>query len=251
MIVIPAIDILGGRAVRLDKGEYGSSTTYDDDPVEAARRWVDQGASLLHVVDLDGAREGSPANLEITARIVSGAGAPVQAGGGIRTLEGIQDLLEIGVSRVVIGTAAVRDPGFLAEALELAGPERVVVAADARNGEVAVEGWTEGSGLPATEAVELLGERGARRFLFTAIETDGTMEGPDLQALTSVAEATPHRVIASGGIGSLSDLEILASRAPANVDSVIVGKALYEGRFSVAEAIGAIGGNGTDEDGVR
>ena len=240
MILLPAIDILGARAVRLEKGEYGSSKVYEDDPVVAAARWVEQGAEFLHVVDLDGAREGRPVNLDVTGRIVSEVGVPVQVGGGIRDLEGIGLLLDAGASRVVIGTAAIRDPEFLDEALRAAGAEKVVVAVDARAGEVSVEGWTEGSGLPATEAVVRLGSIGAERFLFTAIETDGTMEGPDMNALAEVAGATPHPVIASGGVGDLGDLRTLASGAPSNVDSVIVGKALYEQRFSVSEAIGAL-----------
>jgi phosphoribosylformimino-5-aminoimidazole carboxamide ribotide isomerase len=239
VIVIPAIDILGGRAVRLNQGEYVSSTVYEDDPLEAATRWVDQGAELLHVVDLDGAREGRAVNLSGVGAIVSELGIPVQSGGGVRDLETVESLLEAGVSRVVLGTAAIRDPDFFARAVEFAGAERIVVAVDARSGEVSVQGWTEGSGIPVTDAVRSLGQQGARRFLFTAIETDGTMEGPDLSSLALVANTTEHPVIASGGVGSLSDLESLADGAPQNVEAVIVGKALYEGRFTVTEAIEA------------
>lgn len=237
MILLPAIDILGANAVRLEKGEYGSSKVYDGDPVAASSRWVDQGAEFLHVVDLDGAREGRPVNIEITKKIVSEAGVPVQAGGGVRDLAGVEALLEVGVARVVIGTAAIRDPEFLSEALRVAGPERVVAAVDSRAGEVSVEGWTEGSGLAVSDAVADLGAAGVRRFLFTSIETDGTMEGPDLGALARVAGSTPYPVIASGGVGDLDDLHALVSAAPPNVESVIIGKALYEGRFTVSEAI--------------
>jgi phosphoribosylformimino-5-aminoimidazole carboxamide ribotide isomerase len=239
VIVFPAIDILDGRAVRLHKGEYGSPTVYTNDPLEAARRWADQGAEFLHIVDLDGAREGRPVNLESIELITSELGIPVQTGGGVRALTTVEQLIAAGVSRVVVGTAAMRDPDFLAAALELAGDDRIVVAVDARGGEVSVEGWTEGSGVPVSEAVGDLGQRGARRFLFTAIETDGTMEGPDLESLSAVAGSTPYPVIASGGVGTLSDLSELAASAPANVEGVIVGKALYEGRFDVSEAIQA------------
>lgn len=239
MIVLPAIDILDGRAVRLHKGAYDSSTVYEDEPFEAAARWVDQGAEFLHIVDLDGAREGRPVNLEAIGKITARLGVPVQAGGGVRSLDTVKALLEAGVARVVIGTAAFRDPDFLDRSLEEAGASRVVVAVDARSGDVSVEGWTETSGVPASEAVVDLGERGARRFLYTAIETDGTMEGPDHASLSVVAGSTPYPVIASGGVGSLSDLRELASSSPPNVDSVIVGKALYEGRFDVGQAIEA------------
>lgn len=239
MIVIPAIDILDGRAVRLHRGDYGSSRVYEDDPLTAATRWVEQGAEVLHVVDLDGAREGRPVNLSRIGDIASDLGVPVQAGGGIRDLASVSGLLEAGVSRVVVGTAAIRDPKFLAEAIEIDGSDRIVVAVDSRAGEVSVEGWTEGSGIPVSDAVADLGGRGATRFLFTAIETDGTMQGPDIESLNAVASATPHPVIASGGVGTLSDLEQLSAESSGNVEAVIVGKALYEGRFTVAEAIEA------------
>lgn len=240
MIVLPAIDILGGRAVRLHRGEYGASTIYEDSPMDAAARWVEQGAEFLHVVDLDGAREGRPVNLADVAEVSTGVGVPIQVGGGVREISTVDALLEAGVARVVIGTAAIRDPEFLAAAIELAGPDRIVIAIDARSGEVSLQGWTEGSGVTASDAAVDLGDRGARRFLFTAIETDGTMEGPDIEALSAVAESTSHPVIASGGIGTLDDLELLSSRAPGNVEAVIVGKALYEGRFTVAEAVEAV-----------
>lgn len=240
MIVLPAIDILGGRAVRLHKGDYGDSTVYRDDPIEAAALWVEGGAEILHVVDLDGARDGLPVNLEPIAAIASELGVPVQAGGGVRSLDTVERLIEAGVSRVVMGTAAIRDPELLSEAIDLVGAERIVVAVDSRAGEVSLDGWTEGSGVEVEQAVVDLGATGARRFLFTAIETDGTMQGPNIAALDSVADATPWAVIASGGIGTLDDLRSLAARARGNVEGVIVGKALYEGRFTVAEAIEAV-----------
>ena len=242
MIVIPAIDILHGRAVRLHRGEYDSPRVYEDDPLMAATRWVAQGADILHVVDLDGAREGRPVNISRIGEIASDLGVPVQAGGGVRDLANVREFLEAGVSRVVVGTAAIRDPEFLAGAIEIDGSDRIVVAVDARAGEVSVEGWTEGSGIPVSDAVADLGAKGAKRFLFTAIETDGTMEGPDIGSLKSVAGATPHPVIASGGVGTLSDIELLASDSPPNVEAVIIGKALYEGRFTVAEAKEAASG---------
>lgn len=240
---MPAIDILGGKAVRLHKGEYDSATVYGDEPAEVAARWIEGGAEVLHVVDLDGAREGRCVNIDRVAEIASSSsGVVVQAGGGVRGLDTVESLIEAGVDRIVIGTAAIRDPAFLAEAIGAVGPERIVVAVDSRDGEVSLEGWTEGSGVPATEAVARLGDSGARRFLFTSIETDGTMEGPDIAALGQVADATPWPVIASGGVGTLGDLRALAEGSPPNVEGVIVGKALYESRFTVREAIEAARG---------
>ena len=239
MILYPAIDILGGQAVRLLQGDYERETAYDADPVDAAGRWAADGAEFLHVVDLDGAREGSPRNLETVRRIAAAVECPIQVGGGLRDLASVGAALEAGAARVVIGTAALRDPGFLAAALE-AHAEATVVSIDARGGKVSLSGWTETSEKDATEAVGELGERGVRRFLFTAIEVDGTMEGPAIDELNRAAAATEASVIASGGVGNLSDLELLSRVAAPNVEGAIVGRALYERRFTVAEGISAL-----------
>jgi phosphoribosylformimino-5-aminoimidazole carboxamide ribotide isomerase len=241
VILYPAIDIRGGQAVRLLQGDYERETVYDADPVEAASRWADEGAGFLHVVDLDGAREGAPRNLEAVRRIAAAVACPIQVGGGLRDLESIDAVLSAGARRVVIGTAALRDPQLLRQALELHG-ERVVVSVDARCGKVSLSGWTEVSDVDVAVAVAGLGERGVSRFLCTAIEVDGTMEGPALDELARVASRTSARVIASGGVGKLSDLEALAlaGESRENLEGAIVGRALYERRFTVAEGIAAL-----------
>ena len=241
MILYPAIDIRGGQAVRLLKGDYDRETAYDADPVDAARRWADDGAAFLHVVDLDGAKAGRPQNLEAVRRIAAAVDCPIQVGGGLRDAASLDAVLGAGAARVVIGTAALRDPDFLDRALQAHGPD-VVVAIDARAGEVSLEGWTEAGGRQAAEVASELGERGVQRYLFTSIDVDGTMEGPAIDELNDVAATTGARVIASGGVGNLSDLELLARVAAPNVEGAIVGRALYERRFTVAEGNAALGG---------
>jgi phosphoribosylformimino-5-aminoimidazole carboxamide ribotide isomerase len=240
VILYPAIDIRGGQAVRLMQGDYDRETAYDADPVDAARRWADDGAEFLHVVDLDGAKAGSPQNLEAVRRIAAAVRCPIQVGGGLRDTRSVDAVLEAGAERVVIGTAALRDPDFLDRALERHGPD-VVVSIDARAGEVSLEGWTEGGGREAPEVAAELGGRGVQRFLYTSIEVDGTMEGPAIDELNAVAEATSVSLIASGGVGNLADLELLSRVAAPNVEGAIVGRALYEGCFSVADGIEALG----------
>jgi phosphoribosylformimino-5-aminoimidazole carboxamide ribotide isomerase len=240
VILYPAIDIRGGQAVRLTQGDYERETAYDADPVDAAVRWADEGAEFLHVVDLDGAKAGSPQNLDAIRRIAAAVECPVQVGGGLRDPQSVASVLDAGVERVVIGTAALRDPEFLAVALEEQG-ERVVVSVDARHGKVSLAGWTEVSDVDVADAVAQLSERGANRFLCTAIEVDGTMEGPAIGELNRIAAATKAQVIASGGVGDLSHLEDLARQAALNVEGAIVGRALYERKFTVAEAIAALG----------
>lgn len=239
MLLYPAIDIRGGKAVRLLEGDYERETTYDADPVDAAKRWAGEGAGFLHVVDLDGAKAGEPRNLEAVRRIAAAVECPIQVGGGLRDPASVAMLLEAGAARVVIGTAALRDPDFLADALAEHG-ERVVVSVDAREGRVSLSGWTETSDVDVVSAVESLSERGVARFLCTAIEVDGTMEGPAIEQLHEIATATTSQVIASGGVGTLGHLEQLAATAPPNLEGAIVGKALYERKFTVAEGIGAL-----------
>ncbi len=234
MILYPAIDIRGGQAVRLLQGDYARETVFDADPVDAARRWAGDGAEFLHVVDLDGAKAGASQNLDAVRWIAAAVDCPIQVGGGLRDAESVAAVLEAGAERVVIGTAALRDPEFLDEVLAEHG-ERVVVSVDARDGKVALAGWTEAGEEGVVETVAELSSRGVARFLCTAIEVDGTMEGPALGELSRIAAATAGRVIASGGVGSLSDLKALAREAAPNVEGVIVGRALYEHRFTVAE----------------
>jgi phosphoribosylformimino-5-aminoimidazole carboxamide ribotide isomerase len=240
LILFPAIDIRGGKAVRLIQGDYAQETKYDDDPVVAARRWVDGGAGWLHVVDLDGARAGEPVNLEHVRRIVAAVSVPVQLGGGLRDSKKVEEAISSGAERVVLGTAAVRDPE-MAEAIAAAHGDRVVASVDARSGKVAAEGWTQASELDTREVIAELTRRGLTRFVYTPVDVDGLMEGPDLDSLREVAGATDGEVIYSGGIGSLDDLRAVAGLGLENVEGVIVGRALYEQRFTVAEARAALG----------
>jgi phosphoribosylformimino-5-aminoimidazole carboxamide ribotide isomerase len=239
LILYPAIDIRDGRAVRLIQGDYERETAYDDDPVMAARRWAEEGARWLHVVDLDGARVGEPVNLEHARRIVAAVNVPVQLGGGLRDSKKVEDAISSGAERVVLGTAAVRDPEMV-EAIAAAHGDRVVASVDSRSGKVAAEGWTESSDLGTGEVVTALSERGIRRFVYTPVDVDGLMEGPDLDSLREVAKATESELIYSGGVGSLDDLRALAGLGIENLGGVIVGRALYEGRFSVAEGEAAL-----------
>jgi phosphoribosylformimino-5-aminoimidazole carboxamide ribotide isomerase len=234
VILYPAIDIRAGRAVRLIQGDYERETVYDADPAEAASRWAGEGAGFLHVVDLDGAREGRPVNVEAVRRIVERVNVPVQVGGGLRDRGAVATTLEAGAERVVLGTAALRNPAFLEAALAAHG-EQVVVSVDARGGRVALQGWTEAGEVEATAAIRDLTRIGVRRFVFTPIEVDGTMRGPGLLELGRAARATDAELIYSGGIGALGDLRSLAAGVPENVGGVIVGRALYEGRFTVTE----------------
>jgi len=238
VILYPAIDIRGGQAVRLLQGDYERETAYDADPVDAAKRWAGEGAEFLHVVDLDGAKAGEPRNLGAVARIADAVECPIQVGGGLRDAEAVQQVLDAGAARVVIGTAALKNPEFLQAMLE-AHSERVVVSVDARAGTVALEGWTAAGEEKAVDAVAALSKRGVARFLCTAIEVDGTMEGPATNQLSEIAAATSAGVIASGGVGTLDHLTSLASSVP-NLDGVIVGRALYERKLTVVEAIAAL-----------
>jgi len=234
LILYPAIDIRGGRTVRLLRGDHDRETVYDTDPVDAAGRWADGGARYLHVVDLDGAREGRPVNLGQVRRIADAVEVPIQLGGGLRDPEVVSEALAAGAERVVLGTAAHADPELLARLIAEHG-ERIVVSVDARQGRVAVEGWTERTATVAAEWLEALGARGVKRFVYTPVDVDGTLDGPALDELPEVARATEAELIYSGGIGSLEDLRILADLGLANLSGVIVGRALYEGRFTVAE----------------
>ena len=244
MILYPAIDVRGGQAVRLTQGDYARETTYDADPVDAAKRWAGEGAEFLHVVDLDGAKAGRPHNLDAVRRIAAAVECPIQVGGGLRDAASVAAVLEAGAERVVIGTAALRDPEFLAAALDAHG-ERVVVSVDARRGQVALDGWTEKTGRDAAETVRDLSEQGVDRFLCTEIDVDGTMVGPAIEELERVASAARlSKIIASGGVGTISDLHALAELAETNynLEGAIVGRALYEREFTVAKGMEALRG---------
>ena len=236
MRLYPAIDILDGNAVRLVRGDFAARTVYETDPLGAAGAWVKAGARHLHVVDLDGARSGEPVNLEHLRRISAELDVDVQFGGGLRSAQSVRDALGAGAARVLLGTAAFTDPDLLEEVLAVHGPERVLVSVDARGGRVATAGWTARTELSAQDALRSLCGRGVRRFVFTDVDRDGMLEGPDLAEVRRLAGAVDAALVYSGGIGRLADLEDLARLRAPNLDGVIVGKALYEQRFTVAEA---------------
>jgi phosphoribosylformimino-5-aminoimidazole carboxamide ribotide isomerase len=240
VILYPAIDIRGGHAVRLTQGDYARETEYDADPVDAALRFADAGVHVLHVVDLDGAKAGEPVNLKTIRRIADAVPFPIQVGGGLRSAACVSSVLRAGAEHVVIGTAAMRDPDFLDEMVRAHG-DRVVVSIDARGGKVSLAGWTQTSDVAVTDAVTDLTARGVERFLFTPIEVDGTLAGPGVEQLAEVAAATPKGILYSGGVGSITDLERLRADSAPNVEGVIVGRALYEERFTVADALVALG----------
>jgi phosphoribosylformimino-5-aminoimidazole carboxamide ribotide isomerase len=236
LILYPAIDIRAGHAVRLVQGDYDRETVFDDDPVDAALRWVDQGARALHVVDLDGAREGRPVNLDHVRRICAVAEVPVQVGGGLRSAEDVDEALEAGADRAILGTAAIAEPALI-EALAGRHGERIVVSADARAGKVAVEGWELEASISSPQLIEALAGRGVRTFVYTPVEVDGTLEGPGLEGVRAVCEAagkTGSQLVYSGGIGELEHLRTLSSLGLRALVGVIVGRALYEDRFTVA-----------------
>ncbi|MCB0874626.1 MAG: 1-(5-phosphoribosyl)-5-[(5-phosphoribosylamino)methylideneamino] imidazole-4-carboxamide isomerase [Solirubrobacterales bacterium] len=240
----PAIDIRGGRAVRLLRGDYGRETGYDADPVDAARRWVEGGAGIIHAVDLDGARAGMPSNLDTVARITAAVPVPVQVGGGLRDRRTVEAVFEAGAARAVLGTSAQRNPQLLEE-LAAAHGDRIVASVDARAGRVAVEGWERPTQTAVEDAITELGGRGVRRFVYTPVEVDGTLEGPGIDGLGPILDACTGagaELIYSGGVGSLEDLEALGAFAGGGVGGVIVGRALYEKRFTVAEALDALAG---------
>jgi phosphoribosylformimino-5-aminoimidazole carboxamide ribotide isomerase len=226
MIVIPAIDLRGGKCVRLTQGDYDRETVFDDDPVAVARRWQDAGASWLHVVDLEGARDGLPRQRDTIAAIVEALDIPVQVGGGIRTLSHASDLLEANVTRIVLGTAAVSNPQLVRDVIDAWSAERVVVGVDARGGLVATQGWLETSSVQALDLIARMGESGVQRIVYTDIERDGMLTSPNFDAVTEAA-SLGVAIIASGGVSRLEDLKRLASID--GVEATIVGRALYTG----------------------
>jgi len=234
MILLPAIDILDGKTVRLAQGEFDTAIVYDPDPLDAARRWVAEGARALHVVDLDGAQRGVPANLNHVARITGELHVPVQVGGGLRTPTAVADAISAGAARVVLGTAAFGDVDFLDAVIERYG-DQVVVSVDAREGNFAASGWTEQTEVPAESVIERVRARGVRRFIYSSIDRDGMLSGPDLDEVARIARSVHASLTYSGGVSNLADLEALAGLRQVNLVGVIVGKALYEARFTVAE----------------
>ncbi len=240
MNLYPAIDILGGNAVRLVKGDFEAKKVYDENPLAVARAFAAEGAKRLHVVDLDGAKGGAPVNMLQMASIAEQTGLQIQYGGGLRTREAVDNALAGGAWRVIIGTAVFTAPEVLVHALDKYGPDRVVVGVDARGGHVATHGWLSLTDVPVAEVVARLRDEGVRTFIYTNIDHDGMLEGPDLESTAEVVAAGGEgAVILSGGIGKLEHLRSLPAL---DLDGVIVGKALYERRFTVAEALAVLDG---------
>lgn len=240
MEILPAIDLLGGKCVRLYQGDYNQSQVYHEDPVAVAQQWQAQGASRLHLVDLDGAKTGEPVNLTAIAAIVQALEIPVQVGGGLRHRDQVKQLLDLGVGRVILGTIAVENPDLVGQ-LCAEFPGQIVVGIDARNGKVATRGWLETSTVDAGELAKRMETLGAAAIIYTDIHRDGTMTGPNIEALRELALSLTLPVIASGGVSKLRDLLSLLSLESHGVNGVIIGKALYTGDIQLEEAIRAIG----------
>ena len=235
MRIYPAIDIKDGKCVRLLKGSFSDVTIYGDNPVEMAKKWESAGGEYLHVVDLDGAQKGHGVNANVIGQICKTLQIPVQTGGGIRTMKDIEDKLNCGIARVIIGTSAVRDADFVKRAVERYG-DKIVIGIDAKDSMVAIEGWEEVSDFTAVEFAKRMEALGVASFVYTDIATDGTLKGPNVEAMSEMAAAVSANVIASGGIGNL---EHVKSLVPTGVEGVIIGKALYANTLDLAEAIEA------------
>lgn len=240
MEVIPAIDLLGGQCVRLYQGNYDQAQVFNDNPAQMAKTWADQGATRLHVVDLDGAKQGESVNLAAIQSIVEALDIPVQVGGGLRTVASVERLFAVGVERAILGTAAVEDPELVTE-LCAKYPGRIAVGIDARYGKVATKGWLETSDVMATDLAQRMAQQGVAAIIYTDIHRDGTMTGPNLESLRELAATIDIPVIASGGVSSLSDLVNLVALEGLGVTGAIVGRAIYTGDVNLTQAIKAVG----------
>lgn len=238
MYLLPAIDILDGRAVRLAKGDYNRVTVYNEDPAAQAQLFEEAGAEWIHMVDLNGAKSGVPENIAIIERILRRTNLKIEVGGGIRSLETMARLADAGVSRMVLGTKLVTDPDFAQQAVELYGADMLCAGIDAKGGEVATAGWREGSGVAATELAAQMSAMGYRHLVYTDIARDGMQCGLEVAAYERMAAAFGHPVIASGGVASVADIERLAPVA-SSIEGVIAGRAVYEGTLGVAEGVAA------------
>ncbi|MDF2511421.1 MAG: hisA [Herbinix sp.] len=234
MLLFPAIDIKNGQCVRLRQGSFQDVLVYSDIPLKIAKQWEASGASFIHIVDLDGALVGHSVNDEVIKTIVSEVKIPVQVGGGIRTIKDIENKLSLGVGRVIIGTKAVKDPGFVREAIAKFGRERIVIGIDAKNGMVAIEGWEKVSEYTAVALALEMKKYGVKTIVYTDISKDGMLQGPNIPHTKELADATGLNIIASGGVSSLKDLEMLAEN---NIYGAIIGKALYENKVDLRKAV--------------
>lgn len=235
MLLIPAIDLKNGRCVRLLQGEAAAETVYSDDPAAMARSFEDAGAKRLHLVDLDGAFKGKGANLVSIRSILKNISIPVQLGGGLRNAENIEQMFELGVSSVIVGTMAVKNPDVLEEVIQRFTGEKVILGVDARDRKVSIEGWQEGTEIDDVEFALRWKKFGIQRIVFTDIARDGMLSGPNLEALGDFARRTGLKIVASGGVSSMGDLELLKTLEVDGVDQVISGKAIYEGKLDLKE----------------
>ena len=236
MIIYPAIDIRGGRCVRLTEGRFDAETVFADDPAQLALKWAGLGAEFLHLVDLDGALAGEGKNVPVIQRILKSVSIPVQLGGGIRNLETIEKLLELGVTRLILGSAAVKNPELVAEACKKY-PGHIAVGIDAKNGEVAIEGWGQGSGVAATELAKKMASFGVETIIYTDISRDGMLSGVNVEATAALARACVVPIIASGGVASLDDIRRVKAVEGDGVQGCIIGKAIYTGAVDLKEAL--------------
>ena len=239
MLILPAIDIRGGKCVRLTQGDFGKEKVYSDFPEEQALKWQEEGAKFLHVVDLDGAREGAPTNIFAIKKILESVKIPIEVGGGIRTMEDVEMYMDLGVERVILGSSAVENPDFVKEAAEEFGGEKVVVGIDARNGVVAVHGWNDFGAIKAEELAMQIGDFGISTIIYTDIARDGTLGGVNAKYLASIAEKSGISVIASGGVSSVEDIRNLKKYESSGIIGAIVGKAIYEGILNLPDALKA------------
>ena len=234
--IYPAIDMLGGKCVRLFQGDYNKETVYGDSPFEMANEFVKQGAKWIHMVDLDGAKAGKPVNDRFVTQVAKTLDVHVQVGGGIRTEDDVCDYLENGVSRIILGSSAIQNPAFVKKMLARYR-DKVAIGIDARDGYVAVDGWLETSQVTAVDLACELAGHGAEVFIFTDISKDGTLSGPNVEAIVAIAEASGKEVIASGGISRLEDIDLLQKEEQKGIGGAIIGKALYTNQFTLHDAL--------------
>ncbi len=238
--IVPAIDLRGGRCVRLQQGDYERQTTYDANPVDMVRAWEDAGAELIHIVDLDGAKDGHPVHLELIRQMTAATDTPCELGGGIRTFDDVRACLDAGISRVILGTAIIESPELTKRLLSELDPAAIVAGLDARNGKIAVRGWLEDSTIDVVELAVSLVDQGVRNIIYTDISTDGMFTGPNVNGTKRLCEACPAaQIVASGGVGNADHVRGLAALEAENLYGVIVGKALYDQRVSFAELAAA------------
>jgi phosphoribosylformimino-5-aminoimidazole carboxamide ribotide isomerase len=233
MIIYPAIDIRGGRAVRLVEGDFDRETIFDADPVDAAKRWADAGAEWIHIVDLDGAKDGTGANRDAVRRIRDAVSVPLELGGGIRTTRDVEELTDIGVNRLILGSIAIANPEFVEEAIATHG-DAIAVGLDARNGKLAANGWLDQTEIDGLDVAKRFAAAGLKTVIFTDIHRDGTFQGPNIEALSTLIREVPIDVIASGGVGSLADVRRISN---SGASGVIIGSALYHKKFELADAL--------------